>query len=111
MPRGDRTGPMGMGPRTGRGAGFCNGFATPGFTNPVGFAGGFGGPFGRGRGYCRAFYAPGRPGWAGYGYPAYSDEKNAASDEKAYLNHQADFFEDQLRQIKKRMAALSEDAE
>lgn len=26
MPRGDRTGPMGMGPMTGRGAGYCGGF-------------------------------------------------------------------------------------
>jgi hypothetical protein len=26
MPRGDGTGPMGVGPKTGRGAGFCAGF-------------------------------------------------------------------------------------
>ncbi len=48
MPWGDRTGPMGMGPRTGRAAGFCSGFNTPGFMNP-----GFG--FGRGRGFGRGF--------------------------------------------------------
>ncbi len=30
MPRGDGTGPMGMGSMTGRGAGFCAGFAAPG---------------------------------------------------------------------------------
>lgn len=35
MPGGDRTGPMGMGPMTGRGAGYCAGFNTPGFVNPV----------------------------------------------------------------------------
>lgn len=34
MPRGDRTGPDGMGPMTGRGMGFCAGFDTPGFMNP-----------------------------------------------------------------------------
>lgn len=33
MPRGDRTGPDGQGPRTGRGMGFCNGFNIPGFQN------------------------------------------------------------------------------
>ena len=36
MPRGDRTGPMGFGPMTGRGAGYCAGFGMPGFMNPVG---------------------------------------------------------------------------
>ena len=30
MPGGDGTGPMGMGPMTGRGAGYCAGFAAPG---------------------------------------------------------------------------------
>ncbi|MEA1871201.1 MAG: DUF5320 family protein, partial [Candidatus Bipolaricaulota bacterium] len=33
MPRGDRTGPGGMGPMTGRGAGYCSGSAAPGFMN------------------------------------------------------------------------------
>lgn len=32
MPRGDRTGPDGMGPMTGRGLGLCSGYNTPGFT-------------------------------------------------------------------------------
>jgi hypothetical protein len=31
MPSGDRTGPMGQGPRTGRARGFCSGFDTPGY--------------------------------------------------------------------------------
>lgn len=33
MPRGDGTGPMGQGPMTGRAAGLCAGFSTPGFAN------------------------------------------------------------------------------
>jgi hypothetical protein len=33
MPRGDGTGPMGMGPMTGRAVGFCAGYPTPGFMN------------------------------------------------------------------------------
>ncbi|HHX95299.1 MAG TPA: DUF5320 domain-containing protein, partial [Clostridia bacterium] len=33
MPRGDRTGPTGLGPLTGRGAGFCAGFKVPGYAN------------------------------------------------------------------------------
>lgn len=41
MPRGDGTGPMGYGPRTGRGAGKCAaGFREQGFVNR--FCGGFG---------------------------------------------------------------------
>ena len=35
MPFGDGTGPMGLGPMTGRGAGYCAGFGTAGFANPM----------------------------------------------------------------------------
>ncbi len=43
MPAGNGTGPMGAGPMTGRGAGFCAGFNQPGFAS--------GGGFGRGMGF------------------------------------------------------------
>lgn len=46
MPRGNGTGPAGMGPMTGRGAGFCAGFGMPGYANR-----GDGGFFGRGMGF------------------------------------------------------------
>ena len=68
MPRGDRTGPAGMGPMTGRGAGFCAGYPNPGYMSlyggryPYGGLGlgrGWGRGFGRGRGWGRGF---------GYGY-------------------------------------------
>ena len=36
MPRGDGTGPMGMGPMTGRAAGYCAGYPVPGYMNPTG---------------------------------------------------------------------------
>ena len=35
MPAGDRTGPSGMGPMTGRAAGYCAGNDMPGYMNPV----------------------------------------------------------------------------
>jgi len=35
MPGGDRTGPAGMGPMTGRAAGYCAGYPVPGYLNPV----------------------------------------------------------------------------
>ncbi len=57
MPRGDGTGPRAMGQMTGRGAGYCAGFPTPGYMNPYP-ARGFG--FGRGLGYRRMAWV-GRP--------------------------------------------------
>jgi len=65
MPGGNGTGPMGMGPMTGRGAGFCAGYSAPGFMNPVGGRLGLG--LGRGRGPGRGMWQ--RPFAAGYGYP------------------------------------------
>ncbi len=58
MPGGDRTGPLGLGPRTGRGMGYCSGYNRPGFMNRwfgrFGF-GRFGRGFSRGRGFGRGF--------------------------------------------------------
>ena len=66
MPRGDRTGPLGMGPITGRGAGFCAGFKTPGYANT---RFGRGMWFGLGRGYGRMFWLVGvLPGCAYLAY-------------------------------------------
>ena len=110
MPRGDRTGPMGMGPMTGRGAGYCNGFAEPGYTNPVGFARGFGCGFGRGRGHRNMFRATGMPSWARYGYPVSAGPIEASFDEKTLLTNQAEFLENQLQQVKKRLSSLDEEA-
>jgi len=36
MPWGDGTGPLGLGPMTGRAAGFCAGYPVPGYMNPFG---------------------------------------------------------------------------
>lgn len=107
MPRGDRTGPMGMGPMTGRGAGFCAGFAAPGFMNP-GIGCGMG--LGRGRGFRRMFHFTGIPGWARLGYPAYGGVSAAGVDEKEYLNNQAEMLENQLQQVKKRLKTLDDEA-
>lgn len=51
MPGRDRTGPMGMGSRTGRGAGFCSGSGMPGSVNSGFGRGGFGFRRGGGRGF------------------------------------------------------------
>ena len=118
MPRGDGTGPAGMGPMTGRAAGYCAGYTVPGYMNPVGGGGyrGWGRGGGRGRGFGRGF------GWAraGYGYPAWGGAVDAvyapynapvaptmtAEQELAGLKQQADYFHDTLGEIKKRIDQL-----
>lgn len=59
MPFGDRTGPEGRGPLTGRGMGLCAGYDAPGYANTgFGFRRGMGrGFFSRGRGFGRGFRA------------------------------------------------------
>lgn len=56
-----------MGPMSGRAAGFCAGFTTPGYASPVGGRGcgrGLGGSLGGGgRGWRNQFHATGLPGW------------------------------------------------
>lgn len=54
MPFGDGTGPRGMGPMTGRGAGYCIGVIRPGFDVPAFSKGWFGLSRGLGRGAGRS---------------------------------------------------------
>jgi len=58
MPRGDRTGPEGMGPQTGRGMGYCSGNQTDGFAQGrgAGGRGGFGGRFMSQRGFRNRYF-------------------------------------------------------
>ena len=119
MPRGDGTGPMGMGAMTGRAAGFCAGFGTPGYANPApgrGFGMGFGrgrGFGGRGggggRGYRHMFYATGLPGWlrsgGGGGRASYAAPTPTA--ERDYLKGVAESLQGQLDEIKKRLDDLA----
>ena len=122
MPGGNGMGPMGMGPMTGRGAGYCAGYAVPGFMNPVGggFMGrgfGLGRGRGRGRGFGAAFYATGMPGWqgAGMGYPAFGAAPVAPvapmavseDQQAAALRQQAEYFENALAEVKQRIEELS----
>lgn len=58
MPGGDRTGPLGQGPGTGRAMGFCSGYGGPGSAS----AGPGRGAFGRGRGWRNWFNATGLTG-------------------------------------------------
>jgi hypothetical protein len=104
MPLGDRTGPAGLGPMTGRGAGYCAGYSVPGYMNP-GPGRGFGRGWGRGFGWRQAGYAYG----ANYGYsapyPAYP-ERISPEQEANMLAEQAKALGDELEAVKKRIKEL-----
>ncbi|NOZ87194.1 MAG: DUF5320 domain-containing protein [Deltaproteobacteria bacterium] len=111
MPGYDRTGPMGMGPRTGRGLGYCNGYG-PGY-------GGFGRGYGRGfgRGYGRGFGRGHGRGW-GYGavpypYPAYPLDYGTLDPaaEQEWLESEAKAMERNLSDIRKRLDELAKKEE
>ena len=113
MPRGDQTGPMGMGSMTGRAAGFCAGYDAPGFVNPYG--GRMGGAFGwgRGRGYGMGrglrwgahggHFPPGAPA---YGAVPYGPAPYNPDQEIEILQNQAKLLGDHLEQIQKRISDL-----
>ena len=119
MPGGDRTGPMGMGPMTGRAAGCCVGNQVPEHVSTPGGGGrGFGGG-GGGRGRRNRFYATGLTGWqrAAAGMPAFgggqvaaaaraeSSAPTAASKEQelGILKQQAETMEQQMKQLRERI--------
>jgi len=109
MPGGDRTGPFGAGPMTGRGAGYCGGFDRPGWANPVGGRMGFGRGFGRGAGGGWG-WGRGRGGWGGWGRgggwgwgpwtaPVPGDEREA-------LRREAEALEKGLDAVRRRLEEL-----
>ncbi len=133
MPGGDGTGPAGLGPMTGRAAGFCAGYAVPGYMNPIpgrgywGLGRGYWG-WGGGRGHRNWYYATGLPGWAraSWGYPAWRTVPIGGytppyapvhspyltrEQEIDFLKGQAEYFEDALDGIKKRIEELEKKGE
>jgi len=122
MPGGDRTGPMGMGPMTGRAAGYCAGFPAPGYMNPIPGRGFWGRGRGGGRGRRNWFYATGLTGWQraawgppgfapawGYGAPwaqPFAPAAMGPEQELDLLRRQAEGFAGTLDELKKRIAEL-----
>ena len=114
MPRGDGTGPSGMGAMTGRAAGYCAGFAAPGFAQTWG-GGGFGVRrsmgWGRGRGWGWRAAGPG----VGYAPPVYPVAPMTGGyglqpqDQEAQLNwlkSQAEMLGQTLANIQHQIEAL-----
>jgi len=107
MPRGDGTGPGGMGPMTGRAAGYCAGYGMPGYMNPYGgrMGGGFGWGRGRGWGYAQPAPFSGVPyGPLPYAAP-YSREQ-----EKEALQNQLKVMEEQVAAMRERIEEIGTEA-
>lgn len=108
MPCGDRTGPMGMGSRTGHAAGYCAGYDAPGYTNRA-FGRGCGMGMGRSggrRGWRNRFFATGLPGWVRALRGEAAPSEPAPEQELAMLKGQAEYFEGALAELKKRMEEI-----
>ena len=119
MPGFNRTGPRGMGPMTGGRRGICAGYRAPAYPTAAswpayhGGRGGFGG-----RGWRHWYHSTGMPGWAraGQGLPAWGGYAAPVSpwpvpaitkdQELEQLKHQAEYFEDALTGVKKRLEEL-----
>ena len=116
MPWGDRTGPEGRGPMTGRCLGYCAGFDVPGSMHP---AGGFGRRMARGRarGWRNRYYATGMPEWVRPGYPGPWQGAPAhwgpptREQELDMLSAQAKALQGQLELLNERIAELTDKEE
>ncbi len=122
MPRGNRTGPRGDGPMTGRGAGYCAGNDRPGFASSEygrgfgrGMGQGRGMAYGRGRGFQGRGYGRGM-GYDGPGFrepdPYYSRtvpvyREPSQEEEKKYLEDVVKDLEAELENVKTRINELA----
>ena len=99
MPGRDRTGPLGAGPRTGRGMGYCGGNDQGRFVDPArGLRNRFGFGFrGAGHGWRHRFFATGMPGWLSL----------TPEQETADLKVQADLLKTQLDAIQEHIEELT----
>ena len=100
MPRGDRSGPSGEGPKTGRGMGYCTGNDHPGFMNAIS---------NRGRGYGRGFQGgPGYGRGAGFGfrggYGSYKPGNISDVSEKTLVENEIRILKDQLSALEDRLS-------
>lgn len=89
MPRGDRTGPAGLGPVTGRRAGYCAGYGMPGYTNNA---------VGSGRGFGS--------GYGAFPFVPPAELKSGADVERWNLERQAKALGEELKAIQGRLDML-----
>ncbi|MDA3864787.1 MAG: DUF5320 family protein [Deltaproteobacteria bacterium] len=107
MPSGDRRGPDGAGPMTGRQLGHCAGYDEPGFVKNVP---GRGRGRGRGRGYGRSGggrgYGRGRGGEYGRGYDRGYDRPVIVERHLVSSSDQKELIEDRINQMKNEIKIL-----
>ncbi|MDY0098091.1 MAG: DUF5320 domain-containing protein [Bacteroidales bacterium] len=108
MPGGDRTGPIGQGPVTGRRLGYCAGYDSPGFAKGSGSWMGRGFSFGRGMGWGRGF---GRGRGFDVPYQNYAVGSHwrapvSKEDEIRFLKSEADALKQSQQDIEKRLKEL-----
>ena len=114
MPGGDRTGPAGYGPRTGRALGYCAGYSSPGYTwgggwgRGRGFGRGFGRGYGRGWGYRDPYYVPyaSTPVYAPAQPLPTSDQVTMLKQEKDYLESEMKGMQSAIEDISRRISEL-----
>lgn len=113
MPGGDRTGPLGQGPMTGWGMGWCRGARGPVGFGPRGggFGRGRGGSRGGGRGHRNWFYATGLTGWQRARGPwvgpgAWSAAPLPHDQELAAMRQESSDLEQQLADLRTRIRDL-----
>jgi len=124
MPQGNRRGPGGAGPMTGRGAGYCAGYDVPGSMNFVGGAGCRRGFRGRGGyGWGGGGGVGWRHGWGGWGPASYPWSFESLRGPAAFhgapapprvseicaLRDQADQVEGVLNDIRNRISELEKE--
>lgn len=96
MPRKDKSGPMGYGPKTGRGLGLCNGQQDSGNLNMPGR--GFGSGYRHQRGFGRGMGSGRRAGWGCFDQPPTRQEK------RSVLEHQATALQNKLDDVKQQLS-------
>ena len=110
---------------TGRAAGFCAGYSTPGYANFGAGRGvpgpsqgaGYGGGRGGGRGYRNRYYATGLYGWQRdmafqapppYAPPSYAAPQIPPQQEVEALQEQLKYMEDGIKATQQRISELEE---
>ncbi|MBL7128669.1 MAG: DUF5320 domain-containing protein [Ignavibacteria bacterium] len=101
MPGGDRTGPSGQGPLTGRRMGYCAGDDRPGYVFNTGY--GYGRGRGRGLGLGRGF----RHGFSQErGYRNFYQENIPDVSEKTLLENEIRILKEQLSSLENRLSKM-----
>jgi len=109
MPRGDRTGPQGMGPMSGRGMGTCNDTINTGIPYRFGRGGaGFGFRRNGGNGFGFRNFSGNRV-WGRNFSNTYKNANLSAADEKTMLQEEVKMLKEELATLEDRLTKIQGD--